>query len=79
VIGGKSSSSSSIHERGEETKESKAKLGSFFSGRKFKEGRGEVKKQTKPKQGEVSLKASKCNGADKIVFFCLSHGLLHQL
>jgi hypothetical protein len=53
VIGGKSSSSSSsIHERGEERKESKAKLGNFFSGRKFKEERGEVKKKSKARRSK---------------------------
>ncbi len=68
-----------IYPRERRGEESKGKLGNFFSGRKFKEERGEVKKQSKGKQGEVRLKASKCNGADKIVFLGLSHGLLHQL
>ncbi len=57
MIVGKSSLSSSIHERGEERigeerKESKAKLGNFFSGRKFEEERGEVKKQSKARRSK---------------------------
>jgi hypothetical protein len=73
--------SSSIHDypeqrRGEERRGKKAEqsLGIIFQEESLK--RKEEKLRSKARK--VGLKASKCNGGDKI-FFSLSHGLLQQL